>query len=134
MVEVEAIFMLALPSGPAVTSPRLTVIAPGAAPGGGQGPPGMWRGRAGGAGGGAGTCVDVDGMRARGQAADADPHGHVAALLDDFRAAVGGRALEPRHGGGLLGLDADVAARDHRRRRSGGRARVNVDVEVRSHE
>src|SRR4029078_7844082 len=42
MVEVEAIFMLALPSGPALTSPRLTVIAPGAAPGAGQAPAWMW--------------------------------------------------------------------------------------------
>ena len=31
MVEVEAIFMLALPSGPAVTSPRLTATGPSAA-------------------------------------------------------------------------------------------------------
>ena len=42
MVEVEAIFMLALPSGPAVTSPRLTVMAPGATPGAGQAPAWMW--------------------------------------------------------------------------------------------
>ena len=62
---------------------------------------------------GTGAGVDLHGVRAGREAADLDPAGDVAALLEQLDAAVlVVRALEARLGGGLRRLGLDVAAGD----------------------